>query len=311
MSAAESTLAKAGAQQTLIGTMAEKYGVDASSFYNTITSTIFTAGKAKQGSEPKPGRGLPPTKEQVMTFLVVANQYDLNPFLKEIYPFIDGEGNLKIIVGIDGWIKVALRHKNYSGHEFQDHTDAEGKLYAVTCSIYRNDRDRAIKMVEYMVECKRESEPWKQWPHRMLHHKAFIQTARYALGMGDLVDEDELDRINSVQPAFHAIEEPRRISETAKPAIAASTVQTHVATSESGIPRAQIPQGDVMETRDELLDADDIKKLNEAIYARGLSKADFNDWLESNPALGAQRMAGLHKRQLVSILAALPNIPKK
>ena len=289
---------KAGAQQTLIGTMAEKYGVDAGSFYNTIISTIFTAGKAKPGTEAKPGRGLPPTKEQVMTFLVVANRYQLDPFLKEIYPFIDGEGNLKVIIGIDGWIRSALRHENYSGHEFQDHLDADGKLYAVTCSIFRNDRDRPIKMVEYMSECKRDTDTWKQWPCRMLHHKSFIQTARYALGMGDLTDEDELDRIKSVQSVTHTIEEPRRLSTT----------------TDSGIPKAQIPQGDVMEPKaeslDALIDGADIEKLNKAIYARGLSKADFNDWLKANPALGAEKMGLLRKRQMPEILAAVPNIPK-
>jgi phage recombination protein Bet len=299
---AETSLARAGAQQTLIGTMAEKYGVDAGSFYNTITSTIFTAGKAKQGSEARPGRGLPPTKEMVMTFLVVANQYDLNPFLKEIYPFIDGEGNLKIIIGVDGWIKVALRHRNYSGHEFADHLDAEGKLYAVTCSVYRNDRERPIKMVEYMVECKGDSEPWKRWPHRMLHHKAFIQATRYALGMGELVDEDELDRIRSVQTISHTIEEPRRISEAAIPP---------ASTSESGVPRAQIPQGDVMEQEpgnvgEGLLDETDIKKLNAAIYSAGLSKVDFNTWLKAKH--GVDRVQAIHKKNMKAIIEQIPSI---
>jgi phage recombination protein Bet len=201
--------------QSLIVKMAAKYGVDSGQFYNTVVTTIFSAGKAKQGEEPKPGRGLPPTKEMVMAFLLVADQYDLNPFLREIYPFIDQNFNLRCIISIDGWIKVALRHEFYDGHEFKEHLDPDTKaLYAVTCSIFRKDRTRPIIMTEYMQECKRDTDPWKQWPYRMLHHKAFIQTARYALGMGDLMEEDELDRLKSVTGGEHEIVQPRRMSES-------------------------------------------------------------------------------------------------
>ncbi len=199
---------------SLLKKLAAKYNVEENNFFNTIVQTVFTAGKAGRDQQPTPGRGLAPTKEMVMTFLIVADKYDLDPFLKQIYPFIDSQGNLRVIVGIDGWIAVALRHPDYDGHEFRDHLDqATNQLLAVTCKIHRRDRTRPIEMTEYMSECKRDTEPWNKWPSRMLHHKAFIQTARYALGMGDIIEEDELDRIESVRGASHeVIASPQRSS---------------------------------------------------------------------------------------------------
>jgi phage recombination protein Bet len=164
--------------------------------------------KAKPGVEPTPGRGLPPSNAMIASFLIVCDQYDLNPFLKEIYPFIDQNGNLRCIVGVDGWIKTALRHPQYNGHEFVDHLDPEKNLIAVTAKVFRLDRTNSISMTEYMQECKRDTEPWNKWPYRMLHHKAFIQACRYALGMNEITDDDELDRIKSVEGTHEVSETP-------------------------------------------------------------------------------------------------------
>lgn len=289
---AEMPLMKAGAQPTLIGTLAERYGVEAGSFYNTIIATVFTAGKAKQGSEAKPGKGLPPTKEMVMTFLLVANQYDLNPFLKEIYPFIDGEGNLKVVIGIDGWIKTALRNKQYDGHEFVEHLDADKSLMAVTCKIFVKGRTNPIQMTEYMSECKRETDPWKQWPYRMLHHKAFIQTARYALGMGDLTDEDELDRLRSVQGASHSLEEPRRLSESNAQPVERETREQPAAPASSASPAN--------------LGSDDLKRIWELGFKKSLGKVDVNGMAKQK--FGVDKVQELTKAQaeeLIKDIAAL------
>ena len=45
-----------------------------------------------------------------------------------------------------------------------------------------------------MAECKRNTDPWRQWPNRMLRHKATIQAARYAFGFSGIADPDEAER---------------------------------------------------------------------------------------------------------------------
>ena len=135
--------------------------------------------------------------EQITAFLMVAKEYKLNPITKEIYAF-PSKGGVQPIVSIDGWLKIINSHPDFDGMEFVDSVD-NGALIAVTCRIYRKDRQHPVEVTEYMAECKRNTDPWKQWPARMLRHKATIQAARYAFGFSGIVDPDEAERIASVQ----------------------------------------------------------------------------------------------------------------
>ena len=130
---------------------------------------------------------------EIITFLAIAKQYRLNPITKEIYAFAN-RGGVQPIVSIDGWLKIINSHPQFNGMEFSDHLAADGSLQSVTCRIFRKDRDHPVEVTEYMNECRRGTEPWKQWPSRMLRHKATIQAARYAFGFSGIVDPDEAER---------------------------------------------------------------------------------------------------------------------
>lgn len=325
MSASDTALMRSGA--TLLQRMGDKYGIEPGKFMNTIVTTVFTAGKAPRDGQPSPGRGLAPTNEMVMTFLIVAERYNLDPFLKEIYPFIDGSGNLKVVVGVDGWIKIALRHSEYDGHEFVEHLDPDKKLMAVTCKMFRKDRERPISMTEYMSECRRDTEPWKQWPYRMLHHKAFIQTARYALGMNDVIDDDEMERMQRVQGATHEIlEEPRRIGEIAKPAKAggnggAAGVGVPDSSADPGRGRAPepaaaaAPEPERTQERateaspavepDAPLTSDQVKNMWNLAFDKGIGKWDLNSWLSRT--FQVDRLANLPQKHLAAVRDFIKN----
>ena len=51
----------------------------------------------------------------------------------------------------------------------------------------------------FMKECMRNTQPWKQWPARMLRHKAMIQAARIAFSFSGIEDQDEFDRGDHVE----------------------------------------------------------------------------------------------------------------
>lgn len=149
---------------------------------------------------------------EIATFLMVAKEYKLNPITKEIYAF-PNRGGIQPIVSIDGWLKIINSHPQFDGMEFDDKLDANGNVTAITCRIYRKDREHAVEMTEYMAECHRNTEPWKQWPHRMLRHKATIQAARYAFGFSGIVDPDEAERIDtSIAPKATDIHHTPRIN---------------------------------------------------------------------------------------------------
>lgn len=171
-------VAKIDDAPSVLGAMAGKFGMDKRAFEATLRATVMTGNVSN---------------EQAAAFLLVAKQYDLNPFTKEIYAF-PSRGGIQPIVSIDGWMKLINSHPQFDGMTFADHLDDQGKLVSVTCRIHRKDRQHPVEVTEYMSECKRNTDTWKQWPARMLRHKATIQAARYAFGFAGIMEPDEAER---------------------------------------------------------------------------------------------------------------------
>jgi phage recombination protein Bet len=167
------------APRGIIADMALQYGMDAVAFERTMRATVFPAEASK---------------EQFAAFLLVAREYKLNPLTKQIYAFPDKRGGVAPIVPIDGWMSIINSHPQFDGMEFKDEI-IDGALKSITCSIHRKDRTHPTCVTEYMSECLRGTDPWKQWPARMLRHKAAIQCARYAFSLSGIHDPDEAERI--------------------------------------------------------------------------------------------------------------------
>lgn len=127
---------------------------------------------------------------QMAALLIVANQYSLNPWTKEIYAFPDSRNGIVPIVGVDGWSRIINQNPYFDGIDFEQNDKS------CTCKIYRKDRGHPISVTEWMDECKRDVQgPWKTHPKRMLRHKAMIQCARLAFGFAGIYDQDEAERI--------------------------------------------------------------------------------------------------------------------
>lgn len=135
------------------------------------------------------------TDAQLSALLIVAKQFGLNPWTKEIYAFPD-KGGIVPVVGVDGWSRIINSNPMFDGMDFAQDADS------CTCTIYRKDRAHPIKLTEWMAECKRPNVgPWQSHPYRMLRHKAMIQCARVAFGFGGIYDQDEAERIvEATQP---------------------------------------------------------------------------------------------------------------
>jgi phage recombination protein Bet len=167
---------------SIIGTLADRYGMDKRAFEATLRATIM----------PKDC-----SNEQVAAFLIVAKQHDLNPFLKEIFAF-PARGGIQAIVSVDGWMKLLNSHPQFDGMEFYDHWSEDGKLVSIQCKMHRKDRAHPVEVTEYMAECWRKTDTWERWPARMLRHKATIQAARYAFGFAGIMEPDEIERMVEV-----------------------------------------------------------------------------------------------------------------
>ena len=163
------------ALQTLTQTLATKLNMgDGSGLIETLKATAFKG----QVSDA-----------QMTALMVVANQYQLNPWTREIYAFPDKNNGIVPVVGVDGWARIINSNAQFDGMEFDQDNES------CTCIIYRKDRSHPIKVTEWMSECKRSAGPWLSHPKRMLRHKAMIQCARLAFGFGGIYDQDEAERI--------------------------------------------------------------------------------------------------------------------
>ncbi len=155
---------------------------------------------------------------QMTALLVVANQYALNPWTKEIYAFPDKNNGIVPVVGVDGWSRIINSHPQFDGIEFH-HADefvtmpgAKPAPEWIECHIHRKDRSRPVVVREYLDEVYRApfkgkygdvTGPWQTHTKRFLRHKAMIQCARLAFGYGGIYDQDEAERIVEAQPAKH------------------------------------------------------------------------------------------------------------
>ncbi len=160
--------------------MASRLGCESGKLLATLKATCFKGDVSN---------------EQMMALTIVANQYQLNPFTRELYAFPDKGGGIVPVVGVDGWARIINEHPQFDGMEFAMSADGA----ECVCRIYRKDRAHAIEVTEYLAECKRNTDPWRTSPRRMLRHKAMIQCARYAFGFAGIYDPDEAERIVAAQ----------------------------------------------------------------------------------------------------------------
>lgn len=167
------------AKKSIVLDMANRYGMEKDAFEATLKATVVPANVSPA---------------QFAAFLLVAKEYNLNPITKEIYAYPAKSGGIQPIVGIDGWCNIINSNPQLDGITFEDNLNAEGKLISITCRIHRKDRSHPTECTEYMAECQRDTQPWKQWAARMLRHKALIQCARYAFSLSGIVEQDEAER---------------------------------------------------------------------------------------------------------------------
>lgn len=170
-------IAAAKPKASILAKMADRFSVEPNKLLETLKATAFKA----QGGV---------SNEQMIALLIVADQYKLNPFTKEVFAFPD-KGGIVPVVSVDGWARILNEHPQFDGIAFH-YDEAEG---AMTCTIHRKDRSHPTQVTEYMAECKRGTQPWNSHPRRMLRHKALIQGARVAFGFAGIYDEDEAQRI--------------------------------------------------------------------------------------------------------------------
>jgi len=188
----------------LIQKFAERFSVDQTKVIEILKATAF---RQKPSSTPV-------SDEQMMALLIVADQFGLNPFTKEIYAYPDKQNGIVPVVGVDGWARIINQHANFDGMAFSASDNlvelpgAKPCPEWMECVMYRKDRSHPIAIREYLDEVYREpfsgnkdgrnytvNGPWQTHTKRFLRHKTMIQASRLVFGFVGIFDQDEAERI--------------------------------------------------------------------------------------------------------------------
>jgi phage recombination protein Bet len=210
---------------SLIKKIANKYGVDEQKLIKTLKATAF-----KQFDRDV-------SNEELMALLVICDQYNLNPFTKEIHAMSDGRGGIIPVVGVDGWARIINEHPQSDGIQFnyseEMSTIVNGKQHHiwVECTIYRKDRSKPTTIREYFDEVNRPKNPgrkdgpWQTHPKRMHRHKTLIQGGRIGYGFSGIYDQDEAERIAESNVSVKPTKRDSNIVRQIKPEQDDKTVQ--------------------------------------------------------------------------------------
>lgn len=153
---------------------------------------MIISGKGQHGAQA--------TNAEMTVVSSIFAKYDLNPFIREGHAFVSG-GKLQVMIGLDGWLKIANRHPEFDGYEQFDNFDDKGDLVSVTTKIYVKNRRFPTPHTEYMKEAFVSTSPaWKKFPFRMLAGKSLGQCVRKAFGVSEVLDDDEASRITANSP---------------------------------------------------------------------------------------------------------------
>lgn len=172
---------------SLMARVAARFGVEPEKMNSALKQTAFR----QRGKDGQPGVEV--SNEQMLMLMVVADQYKLNPFTREIYAFPSDNGIVPI-VSIDGWIRIINERPELKSITFDMAPPGTDDPW-ITCTIERHDRNKPVAITEFLSECSRDTKPWNSHPRRMLRHKALIQCARVAFGFGGVFDPDEAERV--------------------------------------------------------------------------------------------------------------------
>lgn len=184
------------ARSTLAQKMSHRFAVDEAHLMTTLKATAFKVKDAVVSNE------------QMTALMIVADQYGLNPFTKEIFAFPDKHNGIVPVVSVDGWSRIINSHPELDGIEFRYSEKIVTMTNAKPCPewcevvIRRKDRAQPIVVREYLDEVFRTlsyANPWQTHTKRFLRHKTLIQGSRIAFGFAGIYDEDEAERILSAR----------------------------------------------------------------------------------------------------------------
>jgi hypothetical protein len=227
--------------------------------------------------------------------MMMARSTGLNPLVREVY-LCKFSGKLQVVIGIDGWRRMARATGQYKSGHATYLRDAEGQVEACTYTVHTTDGGE-FSFCVWLREFKAASPTWGRMPLHMLRIRAEVHCLKAAFGLSGMSEWDE----DSGEVVAVQAQEQRR---------AALNRQLSAATTEPPVVEAE-PVG-VSEPPPAGLSGDPFPKLNYWMVAEELAKdisaaasAQGIEWSSTDAMRAARREAGEPGTSGIEVLKAL------
>ncbi len=132
--------------------------------------------------------GQQPTAKELIEYGALCNQAGLNPTTSEVAPLVQG-GRVSLIIGVDGWIKVARSYPEFRGYKLVPSEDLlkvgihEVPKY-IDSQIFIKGYDFPLEWRTYYNEAVKAKSPvWQSQPNHMLQVRALANGVKRAFGL--------------------------------------------------------------------------------------------------------------------------------
>ena len=135
------------------------------------------------------------TKSELLLFLMYVNNLQLDPFIKDIYFIKYGSAAPTIVVGINGFRKVAARSGQHAGTERGVMRDNDGKLIGAYAKVYRKDWVQPASTEILLEEYNTGQGQWRKMPASMAMKTAEVAALRMAFPeLSGVYSEEEMEQ---------------------------------------------------------------------------------------------------------------------
>lgn len=167
--------------------MSQWTGIDANELQKVLTDSYCKGASATE----------------MVAFVSICNIYKMNPVLRQIHIFKGSNGAMVPVIGVDGFLSIAINNPQYDGMDISFEKDEDGNLFSCTCIIHRKDQKHPVPITELFEECVRATPAWKM-KRRMLRNRAMCQAIRVAFGVCGVYEQDEAETfavpLNQIKP---------------------------------------------------------------------------------------------------------------
>jgi len=132
------------------------------------------------------------TNTEFELLMYMANKYNLDPLLKQIWAVKFGDSPAQIYAGRDGFLEIAHRSGHFDGMETIVHYDKDEKPMSATCIVWRSDMTHPFTANVLFREYNTGKNLWASKPAVMIGKVAESVCLRKAFSVSGVYCPEEL-----------------------------------------------------------------------------------------------------------------------